>query len=93
MNKQDPLPSADPEPISEAAKRTFETTKAKAGEALQAGERYVRDNPATSALSIFGIGFLLGVLIGWSLAHEERDNYSQSARKFAKRWGSKLNFN
>lgn len=77
--------------VSEAASQAWETTREKAGEALQSGERYVRDNPGTSVLSIFGIGFVLGLLVGWSAAHEERDDYSASARKLAKRWGKKLN--
>ena len=77
--------------VSEAASQAWETTREKAGEALQSGERYVRDNPGTSVLSIFGIGFVLGLLVGWSVAHEEQDDYSASARKFAKRWGKKLN--
>ena len=64
----------------------------KAGEALKSGERYVRENPGTSVLSIFGCGFLLGLLLGWSIAHEEHESYSKSARKLAKRWGGKLNF-
>lgn len=72
------------------AARAWETTKEKAGEALHTGELFVRENPGTSALSIFGLGFLLGVLVGWSVAHEERDNYSTSARRFVKRWGRKL---
>ena len=77
--------------VSEAASQAWETTREKAGEALQSGERYVRDNPGTSVLSIFGIGFVLGLLVGWSVAHEEQDNYSASARKLAKRWGKRLN--
>lgn len=72
--------------------QAWETTKEKAGEALHTGERYVRDNPGASVLSVFGLGFLLGLLVGWSVAHEEHDDYSTSARKFMKRWGSKLNF-
>ena len=91
MNDQDSNPSADPAPISDAAKRAFETTKEKAGEAFESGERYVRENPATSAMTILGFGILVGVLIGWSIAHEDQDSYSQSARRFAKRWGGKLN--
>ncbi len=75
----------------EGAAQAWETTKAKAGEALQSGGRYVQDNPGTSVLSVFGGGLLLGVLIGWSLATEEKDDYAESARKFFKRWGHKLN--
>lgn len=78
--------------VTDAATQAWETTRDKAGEALQTGERYVRENPGTSVLSIFGLGFLLGLLVGYGMAHEEHDDYSASARKFAKRWGKKLNF-
>ncbi len=79
------------EKITDAANRAWETTREKTGEALQSGEKYVRENPGTSVLSIFGFGFLLGLLVGWSVAHEEQDDYSRTARKFARHWGKKLN--
>lgn len=93
MNPNEPLEAATNEAptAAEAATQAWETTKEKAGAAMHEGERYVRENPGTSLLSIFGFGFLVGVLVGWSLAHEERDNYSTSARKYMKRWGHKLN--
>jgi len=94
MNYDDPTnqtASATAQAATEGATQAWETTKEKAGEALQTGERYVRDNPGTSMLSVFGGGLLLGVLIGWSLAREERDDYPASTRKFLKRWGHKLN--
>lgn len=93
MNPNDPNTPAPPnaDTVAEGAEQAWETTKEKAGAALQTGERYIRDNPATSMLSVFGLGFLLGLLVGWSVAHEERDDYATSARKFAKRWGHKLN--
>ncbi len=86
-----PADTAATAKIADAATQAWETTREKAGEALQTGERYVRDNPGTSVLSIFGLGFLLGLLVGWSVAHEESDDYARSARRFAKRWGNKLN--
>lgn len=94
METESPIPPADDPTakVTEAATQAWETTREKASEALQTGERYVRENPGTSVLGILGLGFLLGLLVGYSLAHEERDNYSASARKFAKRWGKKLNF-
>jgi hypothetical protein len=76
--------------VTDAATQAWETTREKASDALQNGERYVRENPGISVLSIFGIGFLLGLLVGYSLAHE--DDYSTSARKFAKRWSKGLHF-
>jgi len=90
MNENPTPPAPDPAPTaSEAATKAWETTRQKAGEAMETGERYVRDHPGTSVLSIFGLGVALGLLVGWSLAKE--DDYSTSARKFAKRWGHKLN--
>ena len=75
---------------AENAAKAWEATKEKAGEALQTGERYVRENPGTSTLSILGIGFVLGLLVGWSVAHESREDYASQARRFGKRWGHKL---
>ena len=93
MDTENPIPSSnDPaDRLTGAATQVWETTREKAGEALQTGERYVRDNPGTSVLTIFGLGFLVGLLVGWSAAHEQQEDYSASARKLAKRWGKKLN--
>jgi ElaB/YqjD/DUF883 family membrane-anchored ribosome-binding protein len=93
MNTNEPLQAATNEAKSatEAATQAWETTKEKAGEALQTGERYVRENPGTSVLSIFGFGLLLGLLLGWGLA-QDHDNYSTRSRKFMRRWGHRLNF-
>lgn len=77
---------------TDTAAKTWAATRDKAGEALDSGERYVRENPRTSALSVLGVGFVLGVLVGWSLAHESREDYGSQARRYAKRWGQKLNF-
>ena len=89
MSYEDPIspPPAQTNPAAQA----WETTKERAGEALQTGERYVRDNPGTSVLSIFGLGVVVGLLVGYSIAHEDRDDYSASARKFLKQWGHKMN--
>lgn len=87
----EPTPQT-PDPVStasEAATKAWDTTRQKASEAVETGERYIRDHPGTSVLSIFGLGVALGFLVGWSVAKE--DDYSTSARKFAKRWGHKLN--
>ena len=93
MSYEDPIhpPTTSPETVADVANKAWEATQEKAREAVQSGERYVRDNPATSALSIFGFGLGVGLLIGYSLAHEERDDYSAHTRKFLKRWGHKLN--
>lgn len=97
MNTDNPIPNDTKENLSEnaarvadAASQAWETTREKAGEALETGERYVRENPGTSVLSIFGLGFLLGALVGWSVAREEQEDYADSARKYARRWGKKL---
>ena len=78
-------------PAAQTAAEAWEATKDKAGEALQNGERYVRENPRTSTLTVLGTGFVLGLVVGWSLAHESRDDYATQARRFSKRWGHKLN--
>ncbi len=89
---EEPGSGLQPEAIKDAAKQAWETTKSTAGDALQTGERYVRENPGTSALSVFGFGFVLGLIVGWNIAHEERPDYSRRARKLADHWGGKLNF-
>jgi len=86
-----PTTPTTPQTATEGAARAWETTKEKAGEALHTGERYVRDNPGTSVLSVFSGGLLLGVLIGWSLARGDEDDYTDKTRKLLKRWGQKLN--
>jgi hypothetical protein len=94
MSYEDPITpsvSTSRETVTDAATHAWKATTDKAGEALQSGERYVRDNPGTSVLSIFGLGFLLGLLVGWTLAHDEREEYSTRARKLGKSWGDKLN--
>lgn len=98
MNTETPTSVDSTQKLSETADKlggavnqTWESTRAKAEEALQSGEKYVREHPGTSVLSLFGLGFLLGVLVGWSVAHEDEDEYSASARRFARRWGRNLN--
>lgn len=74
-----------------AATDAWNTARGRAGEALQTGERYVREHPGTSVLSIFGLGFFFGLLVGLAAAHEERTDYSRDARKLARRLREKLN--
>jgi ElaB/YqjD/DUF883 family membrane-anchored ribosome-binding protein len=89
MNEQNFSSTSDPqsEGIGETASKAWQTTRDKAGEALHAGERYVRENPTMSALSLFGIGFVMGLLVGWSIAHEDQES---AAHRFARRWGNKV---
>ncbi|MDQ3623620.1 MAG: hypothetical protein M3463_14215 [Verrucomicrobiota bacterium] len=75
---------------AEGAAQAWETTKEKAGDALETGQRYVRDNPIPSMLSVFGFGLLVGALIGWSVARQEEDDYSDYARRLGKDWRRKL---
>lgn len=77
--------------MADEAAHAWETTKGKANEALQTSERYVRENPGTSVATMFGAGIVLGALIGWSIAHESRHTYSDSAHDFLKALGRKLN--
>lgn len=94
MNHEDPTaPTATTttQAAKEGATQAWETTKEKADEALHIGERYVRDNPGTSVLGVFGAGLLVGLLVGWGVAHEERYDRTASTRKFLKRWGHKFN--
>jgi hypothetical protein len=94
MNEYSGDPAASPDPatpltassVSDTAKAAWDTTRQKAGEALQSGETYLKVNPGSSALSLFGLGFLIGLLIGWSLAHEEQCSYA----RLGKRWAGKL---
>jgi hypothetical protein len=58
-----------------SAEKAWETAKAKAEEGYQAGEQYVREHPGSSVLTVFGVGFIIGVLVGWAAAHEEDDSY------------------
>lgn len=81
---------ATAEGAGERATQAWETTKEKSGEALRKSEHYVRENPGSLVVGMFGLGLVLGLVIGWSMAHEERDDYAESARKFVKRWGHKL---
>lgn len=77
--------------VAGGAVQAWENTKGKANEAIQTSERYVRENPGTSVLSVFGAGIALGVLIGWTVAHESRHSYTDSAQDFLRRLGRKLN--
>ena len=93
MDNEHTLPPTDgpASKVSDAAAQAWGKTREKAGEVLHTSERYVRDNPGISAAGIFSVAFLLGMLVGYSLAQEDHDDYSKRARKFAKRWGKKLN--
>jgi hydroxyethylthiazole kinase-like sugar kinase family protein len=77
--------------IGDTAQRAWQATKDKTSDALHAGEEYVREHPTTSVLGIFGLGCLLGAVIGWSIAHETHDSYTDRALKLAKRLGGKFN--
>lgn len=92
MNNDEPTNpvAAESQAMAARAAQAWDTTKEKAGEALQTTERYVQQHPGTSVLGLFSAGLLIGVLVGWKMAHEERDSYLTNAHKFLKRWGHKL---
>ncbi|HBJ83010.1 MAG TPA: hypothetical protein DDZ88_03870 [Verrucomicrobiales bacterium] len=77
--------------IAGEATQVWESTKGKAGEVLQSSERYVREHPGTSVLGVFGAGMLVGALIAWSVAHEQRDDAADSIHRFLAGLGRKLN--
>jgi len=86
MNPDDSIPSqeSNPNPTIRRAEEAWETAKNKAEEGYAAGERYVRDHPGSSALTIFGMGFVVGVLIGWSVARQEEESYFDRWSRTAK---------
>lgn len=75
---------------AEGAAQAWESTKEKATDALETGERYVRENPIPSMLSIFGFGLVVGMLVGWSIARPDDDDYSDIARRLGRDWRRKL---
>lgn len=75
----------------ERANEALQATKERATEALQSTERYVQEHPATSVLGVFGAGILVGGLIAWSIAHEQRQDSADVVHQFLKRLGRKLN--
>lgn len=97
----------DPENLSEKAARAWEgatgsdiagtadralgRTKEKATEVLQSGERLFREHPGTSALGVFSAGVLVGSLVAWSIAHDQRDDRADRIHRLLNRLARKLN--
>jgi hypothetical protein len=97
----------DSENLSEKAARAWESsagndtagaadsalgrTKEKAAEVLHSGERLLREHPGTSALGVFSAGMLVGALVAWSIAREQRDDTSDRIHRLLTRLGRKLN--
>lgn len=77
--------------VAAEAGRAWNTTKEKASEALQTSQRYVREHLGTSVLGVFGAGMVVGALIAWTAAHEQRNDTSDSIHRFLARLGRKLN--
>jgi hypothetical protein len=75
-----------------SAEKGWKTAKAKAEEGYAVGERYVRDHPGSSVLTVFGAGFIIGVLVGWAAAREEDDSYLTRLRDVTKRLRRSLDF-
>ncbi len=74
-----------------AADRAWGSTKEKASEVLHSGERLLREHPGTSALGVFSAGMLVGALVAWSVAREQRDDTSDRIHRLLTRLGRKLN--
>lgn len=97
----------DPENLSEKAARAWESvtekdvageasqvwthTKEKAGDVLQSGGRYVSEHPGTSVLGVFGAGLVIGALVAWAIANDQRDEATDSIHRFLARLGRRLN--
>jgi hypothetical protein len=91
-NESDFSQESNSNAASAAAEKAWQTAKAKAEEGYAAGERYVRDHPGSSVLTIFGVGFMVGVLVGWAAAREEDDTYLRRLRDITKGLRGKLDF-
>ena len=84
MNPNEPDFSEESNRQTAAAEKAWETAKARAEEGYAAGEQYVREHPGSSVATVFFIGFLVGVLVGWSAAHEERESLWGRAKGFGR---------
>lgn len=77
--------------LTARAAQAWDATKEKTAETLKSGERYIQEHPGYTALGVFSAGMVLGLLAGWRMARDERDDYADCARDFFQRWGHKLN--
>lgn len=77
--------------VAREAGQAWSNTRGKAAEVIQSGGRYVREHPGTSVLGVFGAGMLVGVLVAWTSAREQRNNTADSIHHFLTRLGRKLN--
>jgi hypothetical protein len=78
--------------LADSASQVWGNTKVKAGEVADRSGRLVREHPTTTVLSVCGLGFLLGLAVGWSVSRTEAEQRCVCAYKFFKRWGHKLSF-
>ena len=72
------------------AGEVLESAKETATEAVESGERCVRDNPVPAIATAFAGGLLLGVLIGWSAAESRHHDSRDSFRHLARDWRHRL---
>ena len=86
MNEDNPyyIPATESETPSGTStpKTAWDTTRDSASDALETGERYVKDNPSASVLGFFLIGLLLGMLVGRS----QNERSYCFARGLGRRW-------
>jgi hypothetical protein len=71
--------------FGDQAQSTYEEVKHQAGDMLHQTEDLVRRNPGTSALTTFGIGFGLGLLVTAMLMPPRRRTWYDAAREYMPR--------
>ena len=74
------------------AGEALEEAKETASEAVESGERCVRDHPASAIATAFAGGILLGILIGWSASESRHRDYRDILRDRARWWQHRLHF-
>ncbi|MBN8421067.1 MAG: hypothetical protein J0L73_19270 [Verrucomicrobia bacterium] len=77
--------------VAAEAGRAWNNTKEKAAEALHSSQRYVREHLGSSVLGVFGAGMVVGALLAWTVAHEQRNDTAENIHRFLARLGRKLN--
>ena len=88
----DPSERSNADPSQQPNEKPWETARQKAEEGYAAGEQYVREHPGGSVLTVFGAGFILGLVVGWAIAREEDNSYSSRLSEMIKGLRRDLNF-
>ena len=68
----------------------LDTARESATEALESGERWVRENPIPAILTALGGGILIGALLGWNAAESRHRDYRDTCRELAREWQHRL---